>query len=59
MNNEQLIKSAHIWALVVFVLFVVIVVATRAESNSARTPTRTATQTPLLPTPMQLARRSP
>ena len=33
MNNEQLIKSAHIWAFVVVVLFGVIVFAGRAEST--------------------------
>ena len=36
MNNEQLVKSAHIYALVVFVcLFGVVLFASRAESNSA------------------------
>src|SRR2546423_8449740 len=35
MNNEQLIKSAHMWALGVVLLFGVIVLAGRAESNPA------------------------
>src|SRR5215213_8721187 len=36
MSNEQLIKSAHIWALVVMVLFGVIAYAGTAESNGAQ-----------------------